>query len=295
MEMQQLRGFARVARLGSFTRAAEATGRTQSAVSQQVSALEQDLGIELLERLGRGRLRLTQGGERVLAFAERLLAQERDLRGDLGQMQGQVQGRLIIAAPFTTLYQLIPEVLVRFQRQHPLVELSVLDRPQAGVIALVSSGEADLGLALASAIPRRLQVRRWKKIEPYLIVGQGHPLAKARRPSLAQIARWPLILPPQDLRHTGARTLRHLFESQGLEPRVAVESANAELTSRLAASGLGIGFASLVAGGAPLGQAGVEFIRLTHLLGVDHLVVLSRRVKSVPAYQRAFVDILLDC
>lgn len=294
MEIQQLIGFAEVARLGSFTRAAEATGRSQSAVSQQVQALENDLGCPLLERRGRGQLRLTQGGKRVLAFAEGLLAEQRDLRLELDRLQGEMQGRLNIVAPFTTLYQLLPQALSKFSQQHPLVELNILDRPQAEVISMVGSGKADLGLVPASSVPRRLQARRWKKIEPYLIVKNRHPLSKIKKPSLEEIAHWPLIMPPKDLNHAGARTLIDLFASHGLEIRVAVESSNAELTSRFAASGLGVGFASVVARSAPPRQPGVTFIKLAHLLDGDYLAIISRRAKCEPAYQEAFVSILLN-
>ena len=73
MEWQQLLGFFQVAKLGSFTRAAAATFRTQSALSQQVKALEEELDCRLLERLGKRQLRLTPAGEKLLDFAQALL------------------------------------------------------------------------------------------------------------------------------------------------------------------------------------------------------------------------------
>ena len=182
MELQQLIGFAQVARLGGFTRAAEATGRTQSAVSQQVKALEDDLGCRLLERKGRGRLVLTSAGQKVLAFSERVLGGQEELRRELAELRGLAMGRLTIAAPFTTLYQLMPGLLAGYSTRHPQVELRVLERPQSEVIALVRAGRADLGLALASAVPRGLKALPCKEIRPFLIVPKGHPLAKAQRP-----------------------------------------------------------------------------------------------------------------
>ena len=92
MEWQQLLGFYQVAKLGSFTKAAAATFRTQSALSQQVKALEEELDCQLLERLGKRRLRLTPAGEKLLAFAQGLLAQWETLTEELRDLKGRPQG-----------------------------------------------------------------------------------------------------------------------------------------------------------------------------------------------------------
>ena len=73
MEWQQIIGFYHVAKLGSFTKAADATFRTQSALSQQVRNLERELDCRLLERIGKRKLRLTAAGERVFEFSETML------------------------------------------------------------------------------------------------------------------------------------------------------------------------------------------------------------------------------
>ena len=155
MEWQQLLGFYQVAKLGSFTKAAAATFRTQPALSQQVKALEIELGTRLLERLGKRRLKLTPAGEKLLAFARGLLAQWEALTDELGQLQGRHQGPLSLAAPFTTLYHLLPETLLAYLQAYPQVELTLLDRDQASVFALVKAGDIDFGLALQSLVPRR--------------------------------------------------------------------------------------------------------------------------------------------
>lgn len=292
MELQQLIGFVRVARLGGFTRAAEATGRTQSAVSQQVKALEEDLGCPLLERRGRGRLVLTSAGQKVLAFSEKVLGGQEELRRELAELRGLAMGRLTIAAPFTTLYQLMPGLLADYSARHPQVELRVLDRPQSEVIALVRSGRADLGLALASAVPRGLTARLWKDIRPFLIAPAGHPLTALDRPGLADIAAWPLILPPEDGPHPAGRDLRSLFHGQGLAIRVVLESSNVELSTRFAAAGLGVAFASVAADLRPVNASGVALIPLDHLLPGDRLAVISRPTAREPGFVAEMVEVL---
>ncbi len=189
MEWQQLLGFYQVAKLGSFTKAAEATFRTQSALSQQVKALEAELGSQLIERLAKRGLQLTPAGAKLFAFAQGLLQQWDGLLEELQALKGRPQGPLSLAAPFTTLYHLLPEALLSYLRQFPQVELSLLDRPQAAVFTLVKNGDIDFGLALESRVPKDLAARRWQPVDTVLLVPLGHPLTRARRVTWRQIAR----------------------------------------------------------------------------------------------------------
>ena len=113
MEWQQIIGFYHVAKLGSFTKAAEATFRTQSALSQQIGRLEDELECRLLERVGRRRLRLTFAGERLFEFSETVLRRYDALIEEIDALKTAQKGRLRIAAPFTTLYHLFPFSLKR--------------------------------------------------------------------------------------------------------------------------------------------------------------------------------------
>ncbi len=102
-----------------------------------------------------------------------------------------------LAAPFTTLYHLLPETLLAYLRQFPQVELTLLDRAQAAVFALVKAGDIDFGLALESLAPRDLAARRWQPVDTVLLAPRGHPLTRVRRVTWRQIARYPLIVPPR--------------------------------------------------------------------------------------------------
>jgi DNA-binding transcriptional LysR family regulator len=204
MEWQQLLGFCQVAKLGSFTKAAEATFRTQSALSQQVKALEDELGSRLLERLGKRRLKLTPAGAKLLACAQGLLAQWDGLQDELRRLQGHPQGPLSLAAPFTTLYHLLPETLLAYLRQYPQVELTLLDRAQTEVFALVKAGDIDFGLALESLVPRDLAAWRWQPVDTVLLAPVDHPLTRVRRVTWRQIADYPLMCRPGALSQAAA-------------------------------------------------------------------------------------------
>ena len=292
MEWQQIIGFYQVAKLGSFTKAGDATFRTQSALSQQIKALEQELDCHLFERIGKRKLRLTSAGERFFEFAEAILENYDCLKEDLSELQGLQKGRLRIAAPFTTLYHLVPETLKEYIIQFPYVELTILDRSQQVVIELVRNGDIDLGFTLESEVPKDLSSLRWKRVETVLMVPVGHPLAEAERVTLRQIAKYSLILPPKDLRFTCRRILEERFQKLGLDYQIVMESSNVELTSLYVEMGLGISFATVVRDLPALEKRNLAFIPMNTLLKPDFIAVVMRRDKVLTSYKSAFINIL---
>ena len=293
MEWQQIIGFYQTAKLGSFTKAAEATYRTQSALSQQIKALEEELDCYLFERIGKRKLRLTSAGERFFAFAESILENYNSLREDLHELKGSQKGRLKIAAPFTTLYHLFPEVLKEYTERFPQVELTILDRSQQTVIELVKSGDIDFGFTVESEVPGDLAPLRWKKVETALMTPIGHPLAKMRRVTLKQIAQYPLILPPKNLRFTCRRMLEERLQKLGLDYQIVMESSNVELTSLYVEIGLGISFATIVRDLPALKQRKLEFLPMNQLFKPDYIALVMRKDKTLGSYKSSFINILL--
>jgi len=276
MEWQQVIGFYQTAKLGSFTKAAEATFRTQSALSQQIKSLERELDCHLFERIGKRKLRLTSAGERFLRFAESILESYDSLREDLNELKGFKKGRLRIAAPFTTLYH----------------ELTILDRSQQTVIELVKSGDIDFGLVLESEVPGDLTLIRWKRVETVLMIPPGHPLAEANRLTLKKLAKYPLILPPKDLRFTCRRMLEERFQKLGLDYQIVMESSNVELTSRYVEMGLGISFATVVMDLPALKERKLEFLTMDQLFKPDYIAAVMRKDKTLASYKSSFINIL---
>jgi len=294
MEWQQILGFYHVARLKSFTRAAEATFRTQSALTQQVKALEEELGCQLLERLSKRRIRLTPAGERFFRFAQTTLENYQCLKEDLLAMRGLAWGALAIAAPFTTLYHLLPEVVQTYVQLFPAVQLTILDRPQKEVIELVKQGDADFGLALESLVPPQLTARRWKEVHTVLLVPRGHPLTTGDPPSLEEMTRYPFILPPRSQDYRTRHRVEELFRRQGLAFQVVMESSNVELSSLYVAKGLGISFATVLTDVPEPNLGGLNFIPLDHYFPRDHIAVVMRANQGLPRYKQGFLDLLLE-
>jgi len=292
MEWQQILGFYHVAKLGSFTKAANTTFRTQSAISQQIKNLEEELGCQLFERIGKRKLRLTSAGNRFFKFSETILERHAFLIEELNEMKGHQKGRLRVAAPFTTLFHLFPLALKEYIKQFPNVELTILDRSQLYILGLIKNGDIDFGLVLESIVPKDLKALRWKKVRTVVITPVGHPLAKVKRVTLKQIGKYPLILPPINLKYRSS--LEERFQKLGIDYHIVMESSNVELSSLYVEMGLGISFATVVKDLPELKKRKLAFLPMDHLFKPDYIVVVMRKDKTLISYKDAFVKILFE-
>jgi DNA-binding transcriptional LysR family regulator len=290
MEWQQIIGFYHVAKLGSFTKAANTTFRTQSAISQQIKNLEEELGCQLFERIGKRKLRLTSAGNRFLKFSETILERHSFLIEELNEMKGYNKGRLRVAAPFTTLFHLFPLALKHYIKQFPNVELTILDRSQQDILGLIKNGDIDFGLVLESIVQKDLTALRWKKVRTVVITPVGHPLAKAKRVTLKLIGKYPLILPPVNLKYRNS--LEERFQKLGIDYHIVMESSNVELSSLYVEMGFGISFATVVKDLPELKKRKLEFLPMDHIFKPDYISVVMRKDKALISYKDAFVKIL---
>jgi DNA-binding transcriptional LysR family regulator len=290
MEWQQILGFYHVAKLGSFTKAANTTFRTQSAISQQIRNLEEELGCQLFERIGKRKLRLTTAGNRFFKFSETILEEQALLIEELNEIKGYQKGRLRVAAPFTTLFHLFPLALKHYIKQFPNVELTILDRSQQDILGLIINGDIDFGFVLESIVPKDLTTLRWKKVRTVVITPVGHPLAKVKRVTLKQIGKYPLILPPLNLKYRSS--LEERFQKLGIDYHIVMESSNVELSSLYAEMGLGISFATVVKDLPELKNRKLEFLPMDHLFKPDYIALVMRKDKTLIPYKDAFVKIL---
>src|SRR5215210_7778112 len=152
LDVRRMRVLREVALRGSFSAAADALSFTQSAVSQQVAALEREAGAVLVERGARG-VRLTEAGEAVVRHAEAILARLAEAEAELEAIAGLRGGRLRMAAFESAAATIMPLAIARFAQAHPAVELSLsLLEPEESVAAL-RAGDIDLGVTFDGGAP----------------------------------------------------------------------------------------------------------------------------------------------
>jgi DNA-binding transcriptional LysR family regulator len=292
MEWQQVVGFYHVTKLGSFTKAAKATFRTQSAISQQIKNLEEELGCQLLERIGKHKLRLTSAGERFFKFSESILEKYNTLTEEIDEIKGLQMGHLRMAAPFTTLYHLFPSALKSYINKFTNVELTILDRSQQDILDLIKNGDIDFGLVLESNVNSDFTALRWKKVKTVVMTPIGHPLTKVKSVTLKQIGKYPLILPPTNLKYRS--NLEERFQKLGIDYHIIMESSNVELSSLYVEMGLGISFATIVKGLPELKKRKLVFLPMDHLFKPDYIAVVMRKDKTMISYKNAFIKILFE-
>ena len=290
MEWQQIIGFYQVARFGSITKAAEATFRTQSALSQQISALERELSCLLFERTGKRRLQLTLAGERFLRFAETLINEQESLIREIKEMKKESIGRLKIVAQFAPLYYFFPEVFRAYRDLFPLVDLFVFERPPREAMELVRQGEVDMAIGTESMTPTGLATIRLRQLNNFILVPLDCPLGESRQVTLEEIAKYPLIVGPQHMRTIHQRLLNK-FEELKIPYQVIMESSNLVLSSRYVEMGLGTTiFSAWFAIDMP-SRRRVKVISIDHIIKPDHVAVVMRKDKRLQHFQNAFLTI----
>src|SRR5471030_2214995 len=145
LHLNRLHVFVEVAKSGSFSAAAEALSYTQSAVSQQIAALEAETGVTLIERLPRG-VRLTTAGEALLTHAEGILGRLSAAEAEMEAIAGLRGGQLRMASFPTAGATLMPLAIAMFRAQHPEVELTLAEGEPEEIAPRLYAGEFDLAL-----------------------------------------------------------------------------------------------------------------------------------------------------
>ena len=185
MDLAQLEVFLAVAKEGRFSRAAEKLYRTQSAVSQSIRKLEDEIGEPLFDRSSREGV-LTDAGRVLQEYAERLLNLRSDAQEALVELRELQKGKLAIAAnEFTALY-LLP-VLAKFRRLHPMIRITVRRSLGSHIPDDVLRHNAELGVLTYDPQERQLCATVVYLDELIFVVPPGHPLATARQVSIRQL------------------------------------------------------------------------------------------------------------
>ena len=176
MDVELLAVFREVARLGSFTAAADSLGYTQSAVSRQVSALESAFGAVLFDRLPRG-VRLTEEGRCLLPHAEAVVGRLAAARSGLRALREVAAGRLRVGSFPTANSDLVPRAAAAFQVRHPAVALTLSEGLSSELAAQLRVGDLDLAVVAPGGHLDGLELRLLMDDPMLVAMSRGHPLS----------------------------------------------------------------------------------------------------------------------
>jgi DNA-binding transcriptional LysR family regulator len=240
MDLRQLEIFVKVAEFKSFSKAADALFLTQPTVSEHIRTLEQELGVRLLDRLGRG-AEVTRAGQLLFTHATRILQLQREARQAMDQFQGKLAGELAVGASTIPGEYVLPPLLGRFRDKFPDISVTLLIADSRQVVDWVADGKVELGVVGGRLGHRSVDFRELMPDEMVLVVPATHPWQGRDHVEAAELSGQPLLL-----RERGSGT-RAAFEAALTEAgldlgnfRVVGEMGSTQAIKQAIKAGVGV-------------------------------------------------------
>jgi DNA-binding transcriptional LysR family regulator len=236
--LRQLQFFVAAAEAGSVTGAARALSISQSSVTEAIRALEDDLGVTVFERQPKG-LVITHRGSVFLRHARQILADVATARTAFRDDPEQVRGRLTLGVTSLVAGYVLSDILQRFRRAFPLIELNVIEDSGEYLQHLLIGGELDVAVLLTSSVRDRMALHvETLLVSPYrLWLPLGHPLALQESIGLEDLAGTPMI---QLMVDEIEESMRRLTAALPVKPEIAFRTRSVEAVRSLVATGAGL-------------------------------------------------------
>lgn len=242
LDVRRLRVLKEVAAQGSFSAAAEVLDYSQSAISQQIAALEREAGTRLLERGPRG-VRLTDAGRALVAHAEVILSRLADAEAELDAIAGLRGGRLRLVSFPTAGATILPSAIARFREQAPGVELTLEPREPEDGLACLHAGDCDIAVTIRAPHHGEpddgTERRHLLRDQMCVCLPAGHRLASAKSLRLADLAGEPWLVGSTG-RCPDTAVLLRACQTAGFEPRIGFHSDDYLAMQGFVAAGVGV-------------------------------------------------------
>lgn len=289
MTLQQLRYLTEVARRGlNISRTAEALHISQPGLSRQLQLLETELGVELFVRNSKRLVRLSDAGAKIVAMAERVLREARNITEAARESADESSGVLTIATTHTQARYALPAVIRRFSKEFPGVRLNLRQGTPAEVSQLVLSGNADISIAAETVdpVPGMVMLACYE-LPRVVLTPAGHPLLRVKKLTLQKLAEYPLIT--YDFSFIARSRIVRAFEAQGLAPNVVLNAIDADVIKTYVEFGLGIAVLPRMAFDARRDRA-LRAIDASHLFEPNTIHIGIRQNHYLRGYTYAFIE-----
>jgi DNA-binding transcriptional LysR family regulator len=293
LDVRRLRVLREVAVRGSFSAAADSLAYTQSAISQQIAALEREAGTKLVDRSARG-VRLTDAGRALVDHADIILARLADAESELEAIAGLRGGRVRLAAFPSVAASLMPVAIARFRERHPGVEISMDLAEPAYAEQQLRAGECDIAvsiLPMASCSRDGLDHVPILDDPIYVAMPAGHPLARRQTVKLAELADEDWMLGSLNTCPDTSIFLR-ACQRAGFEPRIAFHTDDYLAIQGFVAAGMGVSFIP------DLALVTIREDVVVRSLGarppVRHIIAATLAGSFLSPAKRAMLDILVE-
>lgn len=247
MKLQQLRYIWEVAHHDlNVSATAQVLYTSQPGISKQIRLLEDELGVEIFARSGKHLTRITPAGESILQIAGEILRKVESIKQVAQEFSDEARGSLSIATTHTQARYALPQVIRGFMQHYPDVSLHMHQGTPMQIAEMAANGTTDFAIATEAmelfGDLIMMPCYRWNRS---ILVPRSHPLAQTGRPTLEQIAAYPLVT--YVFGFTGRSRLDEAFRSRGLTPRVAFTAADADVIKTYVRLGVGVGIVASMA------------------------------------------------
>jgi len=289
MDTQNLSAFEAVARLISFSKAAEQLHLTQPAISKRIANLEHHLNCKLFDRIGR-QIQLTEAGRLLQPKARQILQALTDTRRDIDELQGTVAGKLSLATSHYIGLHHLPKLLKRFCQQYPdvVLDLHFLDSEKAH--QAISYGDYDLAVITLpehhqEASKTQLSAHKLWREKLYFVAGHEHELSQKKTLKLTDLSPHPAILP--DYSTYTSSLIKDLFDRSGTTLTINMATNHLDAIKMMVSIGLGWGVLPESMIDKSLSKLNLKNTHLSRQLGYIH-----QRDRSLSNAARAFIRAL---
>jgi LysR family cys regulon transcriptional activator len=290
VNLQQLRAVRETTHRGfNLSVAAEALHTTQPAVSRQIRELEQELGVELFTRRGKRLTGHTAAGREIVPIVERLLQEQANLRTTAANFRNRDAGELVVATTHTQARYALPRVVAQFRKKFPQVKLAFHQSEPQRIVDAVRGGEADVGIATES-LARATDLLSfpcytWNHV---VVAPPDHPLAKVHRPTLAEMARYPIVT--YEVIFTGRPHIDDAFARAQIQPEIVLTALDSDVIKTYVREGLGIGIIAAMAFDERT-DSDLVAIDAAHLFASNVTRLAIRRGVELRSYVYDFIEL----
>ncbi len=237
MEIHQLRYFVAIADEGNFSRAAAKVRVAQPSLSQQIRKLEAEIGQPLFDRLPRSVV-LTEAGRCFIDYARQILASIGDARRSVDELKEAVTGKLAVGAIPTIAPYVLPELVVKFQKDYPEVTLDLVEDVTEGITRRIDAGELDVALASSCEPSPTLRRQSLGSEQLLALIPETDPLARQTLLELDDLKSQRFLLLHE--MHCLSKQVHHLLETRRLRPEIALAGSQLTTIARMVAAGIGV-------------------------------------------------------
>jgi len=294
MDLYKLKSFYTVAKLGSFSRAAETLFLTQPAVSAQIKDLEYEYKTKLFDRVGR-KIKLTRSGETLIVYAKNLLDMYEESHFAVNLLKEAMDGSVKIATSGTPGSRLLPALISNFKEVYPDTVFSIKTQKSAEVLESIKQNHFDMGLIVSSECKldkQELIEKILYKDRVVIAVSNQHPLAMRNSISVNELSNLPLIV---SVKNTVSRqAMDKFFHRYSIPFKIAYEIENISMIKTMVEKNLGIAFFSSLEIRKEVESKWLHTVEIEDVPLYRYVNVIYHKNHELSPATKAFYDFIFD-